>query len=69
MRFKAGDIVKMSMCGSWWSGELTIVKEDGMCKFLSDHGDGPNYDYYKEDEFTKITQEEREELIDLSHRI
>lgn len=64
MKFKSGDIVKLKdEYGYWHSGEITIIKEGGMCKFLCD-GDGPNYDYYHENELTKITPEERDDLLD-----
>ncbi len=65
MKFKSGDIVKIVDNGIEWAGEITIVGEDGMCKFLSDSGDGPNYDYYHENELTLITPEERDDLRDL----
>lgn len=64
MKFKAGDIVKIFDCNRWWSGEITIVKENGMCKFLSDNGDGPNYDYYPDSILVKITPEERDDLME-----
>lgn len=64
MKFKSGDIVKIMDRGIEWSGEITIVKENGMCKFLSDNGDGPNYDYYPDSILTKITSEERDDLLD-----
>jgi len=64
MKFKAGDIVKIKDQNIWWSGEITIVKENGMCKFLSDNGDGPNYDYYPDSILIKISPEERDDLME-----
>ena len=65
MKFKSGDIVRITdEYGIEWSGEITIAREDGTYKFLSDLGDGPNYDYYPEDKLKKITPEERDDLME-----
>lgn len=54
-KFERGDRVVMGE----WHGEVTIVKDD-MYKVIFDDGDGPNYDYYHEDELEIETEDKKE---------